>query len=260
MEIIDTIELPPQNLIAHVNGGYDPNDGWYNLGGYTLALNLCLAIEKYCNKKIQSYNNILDFGVGCNRVLGRIPSIHSSLTGIDIDADVIEYNSKTFKGKYFVNNSLPPLGVQDNTYDLIWSFSVFSHLPIDLAKSWIKELHRITQIGGNIIITTHLENMSSWHIKSDDSKQKYTQNGYIEDKYTCTITKTLTDNKNYINTFYTTDFFCKEILQGLFTILYVSNGANPLEFIKDDTDIEIINKIKKLNVPTHQEFIILEKK
>jgi SAM-dependent methyltransferase len=49
---------------------------------------------------------------------------------------------------------LPPLIIKDNTFDLIFGYSVFSHLSERAANLWIEELTRVLKPGGHIIITT----------------------------------------------------------------------------------------------------------
>src|SRR6185369_16301580 len=48
----------------------------------------------------------------------------------------------------------PPSQFQDNTFDLIYSFSVFSHLSEEMHESLLIELRRILRPGGLLITTT----------------------------------------------------------------------------------------------------------
>jgi len=91
MEIFEKIKLPDQSLIAHVNGNYDEQDNWFNKGGYLLALHLKLACQKILKKPLSDFHRIFDFGVGCNRIFGRIPTIQNQLFGCDISKDCINY-------------------------------------------------------------------------------------------------------------------------------------------------------------------------
>jgi hypothetical protein len=82
MEIFEKIKLPDQSLIAHVNGNYDEQDNWFNKGGYLLALHLKLACLKILKKPLSDFHRIFDFGVGCNRIFGRIPTIQNQISEV----------------------------------------------------------------------------------------------------------------------------------------------------------------------------------
>ena len=47
---------------------------------------------------------------------------------------------------------LPPLPLEDESFDLIWSISVFTHLT-DNSLPWLCELHRLLRPGGLLIAT-----------------------------------------------------------------------------------------------------------
>jgi len=57
-------------------------------------------------------------------------------------------------GNYSVNTPYPPTEFSDNTFDVIISYSVFSHLRSDAADMWIKEFARILKPNGIIVATT----------------------------------------------------------------------------------------------------------
>jgi SAM-dependent methyltransferase len=54
-----------------------------------------------------------------------------------------------------VNQPVPPLGFPNDTFDLIYALSVFTHLGEVGQLSWIRELRRIARPGGYVLITTH---------------------------------------------------------------------------------------------------------
>ena len=45
----------------------------------------------------------------------------------------------------------------DATFDFVFGISVFTHLPEELQLEWLAELHRVTQPGGYLVLTTHGE-------------------------------------------------------------------------------------------------------
>ena len=61
--------------------------------------------------------------------------------------------------KAFVNRDVPPLDVADDTYDLVYAFSVFTHLT-DSWSAWLLELHRVLKPGGLFVVTILSKGMS----------------------------------------------------------------------------------------------------
>ena len=52
-----------------------------------------------------------------------------NLFGVDVDPKMIDFCSKEMHcGSYFLVNSEPPSVFQDSSIDVIYAFSVFSHL------------------------------------------------------------------------------------------------------------------------------------
>jgi ubiquinone/menaquinone biosynthesis C-methylase UbiE len=150
------------------------------------------VIRKACSsssKPIQSMDAILDFGCGW----GRITRIFlrdiepNKIYGCDCTKEAISICKETNKWCNFdLNNSYPPLGYKSSMFDLIYAYSVFSHLSEDSQKAWLKEFHRILKPGGILIATTRqrdfIKQLSrldyfSQFIKADSSRP---DNNHIE--------------------------------------------------------------------------------
>jgi SAM-dependent methyltransferase len=63
-------------------------------------------------------------------------------------------------------NKMSPTSFDDDTFDVVFAYSVFSHLSEDLYARWLAEFSRILKPGGLVIATTwgrnyieHLESM-----------------------------------------------------------------------------------------------------
>jgi SAM-dependent methyltransferase len=81
----------------------------------------------------------------------------------DINSGHVEWILKYLQGdiRVFQNHALPHLPLEDNTLDLAYAFSVFSHIDaFDLA--WLLELRRVLKPGGLAYLTTHTEH--TWSI------------------------------------------------------------------------------------------------
>lgn len=102
-------------------------------------------------------SKILDYGCGWGRIirffLKDIPA--SNLYGIDCDEEIIKVcKTSNLNCNFKVNNIYPPTIFKDNYFDVIYSFSVFSHLSENAHREWLTELKRILKPEGVLIVTT----------------------------------------------------------------------------------------------------------
>lgn len=100
---------------------------------------------------------VLDFGCGWGRIsrlfFQAIP--HQNFFGVDVDPDIIAFCAKNLRhGNYSTVQALPPTRFAANTFDVIFAYSVFSHLAEPVALGWVKEFRRILRPGGILVATT----------------------------------------------------------------------------------------------------------
>lgn len=106
---------------------------------------------------IDANSKILDFGCGWGRTLRFFMKdvLSSNLTGIDVMPLAIELSKKTNPWCNFeMITVLPPTHFADNSFDLVYLYSVFSHLSEEAHDRWLSEFHRIMKPGGILIATT----------------------------------------------------------------------------------------------------------
>ena len=97
---------------------------------------------------------VLDFGAGSGRALRHflLEARQAEFEGCDIDSAAIEWLNAHLNPPVtgFVNADAPPLPRPADTYDVIYAFSVFTHIT-DLWADWLLELHRVLRPGGWLI-------------------------------------------------------------------------------------------------------------
>jgi SAM-dependent methyltransferase len=116
------------------------------------------VVQKLEGRPIGSFGSVLDWGVGCGRLARHFPAPHAmSLTGCDIDHDNVEWCRANLAGHFVPSTIAPPLPFSDDTFDLVYGVSVFTHLREALQDAWLAELRRVTKAGGIVLATVHGE-------------------------------------------------------------------------------------------------------
>lgn len=160
-KIIDLLEdplnrpSPPEHLKLRVHGARVDE---YHMMGRLVALNLLAGIRE-AKIRVRRRARILDFGCGCGRVASRMrylfPAAH--FFGTDIDHETIGWCQANLSAvaDFSANPPMPPLPYPDEHFDLVYSVSVFTHLPEEMQFAWLEELRRITKPGGWLLLTVH---------------------------------------------------------------------------------------------------------
>ncbi|URQ74229.1 MAG: class I SAM-dependent methyltransferase [Candidatus Ochrobactrum gambitense] len=100
---------------------------------------------------------VIDFGSGWGRItrtfLKDVPS--DNILGVDVRPDAVELaKSLASNLKFRTIQPTPPTGLPNNEFNLIVAYSVFSHLPENIASAWIKEFATLLKANGLLVITT----------------------------------------------------------------------------------------------------------
>lgn len=97
---------------------------------------------------------VLDFGCGSARVLRHFANEAQSgeFWGCDVDEASVEWDQANLSPpfRFFENGLAPPLSLADDSLDLVWAMSVFTHIA-DLWSDWLVEMHRVLAPGGVLI-------------------------------------------------------------------------------------------------------------
>jgi SAM-dependent methyltransferase len=104
-----------------------------------------------------SGRRVLDFGCGAGRTLRHfLPEAEEGeFWGADIHGPSIDWIGTNLSPplRAWQCAPAPPLGLEAGSFDLIWSISVFTHLPPMTSIPWLLELHRMLKPGGLMIGT-----------------------------------------------------------------------------------------------------------
>jgi SAM-dependent methyltransferase len=144
--------MPPLALVTRVGPGEseDPVEGYLREGAAVRARIERLLPDDWSWPD----KRVLDFGCGSARVLRHFLSEaeQGEFWGCDIDAASIAWIEANLSPplRVFENRTAPPLALEDESCDLVYATSVFTHIG-DLWSDWLLELHRILAPGGRFI-------------------------------------------------------------------------------------------------------------
>ncbi len=144
--------LPPRPLMRRVGwvvGDERPADVFTERGAEQWELVSSLYGGELAGRRA------LDFGCGVGRILRPAAASEPDCEfwGCDIDRPSIAWLGADAPGLHLLTNGArPPLDLPGGQFDLIWAFSVFTHLT-ESWSAWLLELDRLLKPGGTLIAT-----------------------------------------------------------------------------------------------------------
>jgi SAM-dependent methyltransferase len=140
--------LPPRRLMVRVAGTADAD--WFLRSGRA-AYDAIAA-----HAPLDEIGSVLDFGCGCGRVTRYWSDFEGSVAASDVSRTAVEWCRANLPFAQFESNGLaPPLAYHDESFDLVYALSVFTHLTAELQLAWRDELRRVLRPGGLLLVTTH---------------------------------------------------------------------------------------------------------
>lgn len=151
---LDAFPSPPEDYIyrvAHMRQAHNFKvAGLKSLGDYLEVL------ARHAD--VSSFRRMLDWGCGCGRMSAFFLAAGdcAEFAGCDIDAQAIAWSNENLRsGAFSVIPPMPPTHYPDNHFDLIISYSVFTHLARDVQHAWLAEIRRILAPGGIFLASVH---------------------------------------------------------------------------------------------------------
>ena len=147
--------LPPATLRFRVHGDLDLNSFLQSGSRCSADLQAALASR---GLDLGSFSRVLDFGCGCGRTIIWFTDVAKKVEfcGTDIDAAAIAWCREHLRfAEFQVNGATPPLTYPDDSFDLVYALSVFTHIDEALQLQWLRELHRITRPNGLVLLSVH---------------------------------------------------------------------------------------------------------
>lgn len=157
--------------------GYSADDTEYLARGSYDADLIRAQIRRYL--PLEQPIAIMDFGCSTGRVLRHFHPDHVTrgwqLHGVDVQALCIEWLRQHFPQEFIVytGTTLPTLPFADNSLDVIYGLSVFTHIKY-LWDAWLLELRRVLRPGGLLIQSIHTEH--AWDFYHRNRQERWGRN------------------------------------------------------------------------------------
>lgn len=168
----DGLPIPPSRLIYLAT--YGKTIGNFLHGGHLCHQSILFSLKKN-DILFNQFESVLDFGCGCGRVMRYWRNVPGTdFYGTDSNPDAIAWCKRYLSdiACFSINQPIPPMKFDDEKFDFVYAISIFTHLNEELQRSWIKELRRVINPGGFLLITLHGENFAI-HLKPDDQKKYF---------------------------------------------------------------------------------------
>ena len=140
-----------------------------------------LEDKKFLMKHISQNHNIdkslkiLDFGCSSGRVLRHFydeaKTKNWELYGVDIQAKPIQWMREFLPNDFnvYTGTTMPILPFPDNHFDVIYGFSIFTHIKYNW-DMWLMEINRVLKPGGLLIQTVHTEKAWKFYFENKNEQ------------------------------------------------------------------------------------------
>jgi SAM-dependent methyltransferase len=145
----DGLPLPPARMRAQVGPLHADARFFLESGKHNAELVRSLV-------PLDGVGALLDWGCGCGRVLRHWAGLqHTGVHGCDINPKMVAWcNEHLPFVEASINDLSPPLPYDNGSFDLVYAFSVMTHLSEDLQRAWMDECHRVLKPGGFLLFST----------------------------------------------------------------------------------------------------------
>lgn len=171
----DGLPLPPARMRAQVGPLHADARFFLASGEHNADLIRSLLAEH--DAPVEELGALLDWGCGCGRVLRHWSDLDSTrVHGCDINPKMVEWCERNLPfADVAVNELSPPLPYGDGSFELVYAFSVMTHLSEQLQHEWVSECRRVLRPGGLFVFSTLGEHFVSRDRLTPDERRSFEQ-------------------------------------------------------------------------------------
>ena len=181
----DGLPLPPADMIRMTSGlrkrAFNAEAIYqrYDEGGANSAGFIRRLLDRNRADQ-QGFEALLDFGCGCGRVLRHWAELPARLHGSDYNPNLVRWCADNLPiATFAANGAAPPLPYEDDSFDFLYSISIFTHLDEPLQLPWMHELTRVVRPGGLIMVTVSGEAYASRLPRWEDLREPFAEGDLI---------------------------------------------------------------------------------
>jgi SAM-dependent methyltransferase len=225
-------EIPDAEIAARIGVGETLHYTMFGRGIYHAFQD---ALRNETGKGFEGASNIMDWGSGSGRVARHVIrelKRKQKFTGFDIDAPAVNWSNKNIGSYFSVCELQPPLNIAANSIDVVFAYSVFTHLSEEAFHVWLAELSRAMRPGGTLLFTV-LSDFAMVSLLPNFPKadhQRYFARGIYDDSKNKQLETIGVGGDVYRNT-WVKQAFVKEAL--LRAGLEMSSFVSPAHFYQD---------------------------
>jgi SAM-dependent methyltransferase len=167
------LPLPPARLRAQIGPAHADSEFFLRTGRGQADLVRNLIHQG--GSSIEDFDALLDFGCGCGRILRHWDELpETQVFGCDIDPRMVQWCDANLPfADVSVNDLEPPLAYADSAFDLVYAFSVFTHLSVELQHAWMQECLRVLRPSGWLLMSTLGEHYLSLKRLTESEEQAF---------------------------------------------------------------------------------------
>ena len=168
----------------------------------------------------------LDWGCGCGRLTMFFLAAKDGpeVFGCDIDAEAIAWCNEFLEPAAFaVIEPMPPTAYPDAHFDLILSYSVFTHLTRQVQQAWLAEMYRVLAPGGFFLASTH--GIFAHQFSSGSTSAQFPPEGIVDLLIDSTLGE-IAPKDYYRATFQSKEYTLCEFGKYFQMVEYIERGAN----------------------------------
>jgi SAM-dependent methyltransferase len=169
----DGLPLPPARLRAQIGPSHADARAFLESG--RLQAGLIRELLSESGRSIEDLDALLDWGCGCGRVLRHWSDLgRTQVFGCDINPRMVEWcRGNLAFAEVAVTGLAPPLPYAESSFDLMYAFSVFTHLTEELQHEWMQECLRVLKPGGFLLMSTMGEGYLSRQRLSQSEQESF---------------------------------------------------------------------------------------
>jgi SAM-dependent methyltransferase len=175
----DGLPLPPASMRAQVGPLHAEAAFFLESGRHNADLIRSLLQEH--GTPVEELDALLDWGCGCGRVLRHWSGLGGTeISGCDINPRMVAWCNENLPFvRATVNDLAPPLPYADGSFDLVYAFSVMTHLSEKLQRDWVEECRRVLKPGGYFLFSTLGEYYVSRQRLSESERRSFADGNLV---------------------------------------------------------------------------------